>query len=104
MLPCIFFVSNWQAPTHVSAEQRIKQNVIFLDILLIFWQDLITVQNTHNAKQLGNRFSITTYEQCCDEWGGAENRERSEAGGVIGNERHLRHSPVSSPTEELRKG
>ncbi len=30
----------------------------------------------------------------CDEWGG----------GVIGNERHLHHSPVSSPTEELRKG
>ncbi len=30
--------------------------------------------------------------------------ERSEAGGVIGNDRHLHHSPVSSPTEELRKG
>ncbi len=30
--------------------------------------------------------------------------ERSEASGVNGNERHLRHSPVSSPTEELRKG
>ncbi len=29
--------------------------------------------------------------------------ERSEAGGVNDNERHLRHSPVSSPTEELRK-
>ncbi len=29
--------------------------------------------------------------------------ERSEAGGVDDNERHLRHSPVSSPTEELRK-
>ncbi len=28
--------------------------------------------------------------------------ERSEAGGVIGNERHLHRSPVSSPTEELR--
>ncbi len=28
---------------------------------------------------------------------------RSEAGGVNDNERHLRHSPVSSPTEELRK-
>ncbi len=41
----------------------------------------------------------------CDEWGGAESLwERSEAGGVIGNERHLHHSPVSSPTEELRKG
>ncbi len=26
-----------------------------------------------------------------------------EAGGVNDNERHLRHSPVSSPTEELRK-
>ncbi len=40
----------------------------------------------------------------CDEWGGAESRwERSEAGGVNDNERHLRHSPVSSPTEELRK-
>ncbi len=35
---------------------------------------------------------------------GREPWERSEAGGVIGNERHLRHSPVSSPTEELRKG
>ncbi len=34
---------------------------------------------------------------------GREPWERSEAGGVIGNERHLRHSPVSSPTEELRK-
>ncbi len=51
----------------------------------------------------------------CGEWGGAESRgngvgrgrepwERSEAGGVIGNERHLHRSPVSSPTEELRKG
>ncbi len=29
--------------------------------------------------------------------------ERSEAGGVNDNERHLCHSPVSSPTEELRK-
>ncbi len=35
---------------------------------------------------------------------GWEPWERSEAGGVNGNERHLRHSPVSSPTEELRKG
>ncbi len=35
---------------------------------------------------------------------GREPWERSEAGGVIGNERHLHHSPVSSPTEELRKG
>ncbi len=35
---------------------------------------------------------------------GRELWERSEAGGVNGNERHLRHSPVSSPTEELRKG
>ncbi len=35
---------------------------------------------------------------------GREPWERSEAGGVNGNERHLRHSPVSSPTEELRKG
>ncbi len=35
---------------------------------------------------------------------GREPWERSEAGGVIGNERHLQHSPVSSPTEELRKG
>ncbi len=26
------------------------------------------------------------------------------AGGVNDNERHLHHSPVSSPTEELRKG
>ncbi len=29
---------------------------------------------------------------------GREPWERSEAGGVIGNERHLHHSPVSSPT------
>ncbi len=29
--------------------------------------------------------------------------ERSEAGGVYDNERHLRHSLVSSPTEEFRK-
>ncbi len=35
---------------------------------------------------------------------GREPWERSEAGGVIGNERHLRRSPVSSPMEELRKG
>ncbi len=35
---------------------------------------------------------------------GREPWERSEAGGVICNERHLHHSPVSSPTEELRKG
>ncbi len=34
---------------------------------------------------------------------GREPWERSEAGGVIGNERHLHRSPVSSPTEELRK-
>ncbi len=34
---------------------------------------------------------------------GAGPWERSEAGGVNDNERHLRHSPVSSPTEELRK-
>ncbi len=27
----------------------------------------------------------------------------SEAGGVNDNERNLHHSPVSSPTEELRK-
>ncbi len=30
---------------------------------------------------------------------GREPWERSEAGGVIGNERHLHRSPVSSPTE-----
>ncbi len=35
---------------------------------------------------------------------GREPWERSEAGGVIGNEQHLHRSPVSSPTEELRKG
>ncbi len=35
---------------------------------------------------------------------GREPWERSEAGGVIGNERHLHRSPVSSLTEELRKG
>ncbi len=35
---------------------------------------------------------------------GPEPWERSEAGGVNDNERHLHHSPVSSPTEELRKG
>ncbi len=35
---------------------------------------------------------------------GREPWERSEAGGVIGNERHLHHSPVSSPTEELQEG
>ncbi len=34
---------------------------------------------------------------------GREPWERSEAGGVDDNDRHLRHSPVSSPTEELRK-
>ncbi len=35
---------------------------------------------------------------------GREPWERSKAGRVNGNERHLRHSPVSSPMEELRKG
>ncbi len=34
---------------------------------------------------------------------GREPWEQSEAGGVNDNEQHLRHSPVSSPTEELRK-
>ncbi len=34
---------------------------------------------------------------------GREPWEWSEAGGVNDNERHLRHSPVSSPTEELWK-
>ncbi len=34
---------------------------------------------------------------------GREPWERSEAGGVNDDERHLHHSPVSSPTEELRK-
>ncbi len=34
---------------------------------------------------------------------GREPWERSEAGGVNDNDRHLHHSPVSSPTEELRK-
>ncbi len=34
---------------------------------------------------------------------GREPWERSEAGGVNDNERHLCHSPVSSPTEELWK-
>ncbi len=34
---------------------------------------------------------------------GREPWERSEAGGVNDNERHLRHSPVLNPTEELRK-
>ncbi len=34
---------------------------------------------------------------------GREPWERSEAGGWVNdNERHLHHSPVSSPTEELR--
>ncbi len=49
--------------------------------------------------QFGNMIAIY-----CDEWGGAESLwERSEAGGVNDDERHLRHSPVSSPTKELRK-
>ncbi len=34
---------------------------------------------------------------------GREPWEQSEAGGVNDNERHLRHSPVLSPTEELPK-
>ncbi len=34
---------------------------------------------------------------------GREPWERSEASGVNDNGRHLHHSPVSSPTEELRK-
>ncbi len=34
---------------------------------------------------------------------GREPWERSEAGGVNDNDRHLRHSPVSSPKEELWK-
>ncbi len=54
-------------------------------------------------------FDIIAVLLCVFKWGmwrvrrGREPWERSEAGGVIGNERHLRHSPVSSPTEELRK-
>ncbi len=50
---------------------------------------------------------IYVYIQVCILWRvgrGREPWERSEAGGVIGNERHLHRSPVSSPTEELRKG
>ncbi len=39
----------------------------------------------------------------CDEWGGARAVGTERGGGVNDNERHLRHSPVSSPTEELRK-
>ncbi len=35
---------------------------------------------------------------------GREPWERSGAGGINDNERHLRHSPVSSPTEELLEG
>ncbi len=35
-------------------------------------------------------------------WGGAEKIQIC-VGGVNDNERHLRHSLVSSPTEELRK-
>ncbi len=51
--------------------------------------------------------SPTTILEKIDVTSGARGREPwewSEAGGVIGNERHLHHSPVSSPTEELRKG
>ncbi len=37
-----------------------------------------------------------THIYICGEWGGGrEPWERSEAGGVNGNERHLHHSPVS---------
>ncbi len=40
----------------------------------------------------------------CDEWGGAESRGSGARPVEFNdNERHLRHSPVSSPTEELRK-
>ncbi|KAL0203546.1 hypothetical protein M9458_001564, partial [Cirrhinus mrigala] len=40
----------------------------------------------------------------CDEWGGAERRGNGTRPVEYNdNERHLRHSPVSSPTEELRK-
>ncbi len=59
----------------------------------------------------GSRAQSRGYPPACEErWGyvasgaGPRAMERSEAGGVIGNERHLHHSPVSSPTEELRKG
>ncbi len=42
--------------------------------------------------------------QHCDEWGGAESRGSGARPVELNdNERHLRHSPVSSPTEELRK-
>ncbi len=40
----------------------------------------------------------------CDEWGGAESRGSGARPVEFNdNERPLRHSPVSSPTEELRK-
>ncbi len=58
----------------------------------------------------GSRAQSREYPPACEgRWGyvtrgrGREPWERSEAGGVNDNERHLRHSPVSSPTEELRK-
>ncbi len=57
----------------------------------------------------GSRAQSREYPPACEgRWGyvgrGREPWERSEAGGVNDNEWHLRHSPVSSPTEELRKG
>ncbi len=44
--------------------------------------------------------SLTTTQNSCDDWGRTETNGN---GGVNDDERHLRHSPVSSPTEELRK-
>ncbi len=41
----------------------------------------------------------------CDEWGGAESRGNgARPVEVIGNERHLHHSPVSSPTGGASEG
>ena len=38
----------------------------------------------------------------CDEWGGAESHGNgARLVECLGNERHLLHSPVSSPTEEI---
>ncbi|KAL0174001.1 hypothetical protein M9458_029969, partial [Cirrhinus mrigala] len=48
--------------------------------------------------------ALKTHKPTCDEWGGAESRGNGTRPVEYNdNERHLRHSPVSSPTEELRK-
>ncbi len=59
----------------------------------------------HTRQKHQSPVFIVFWKCSCDEWGrGREPWEWSEAGWVNDdNKRHLCHSPVSSPTEKLRK-